>query len=46
MLDLSKQDGFKDLKGPSNAITILNYLNFSFSGLDLSNIKIKNTDLD
>ena len=46
MLDLSKQDGFKDLEGPSNAITILNYLSFSFSGLDLSNIKIKNADLD
>ena len=46
MLDLSKQDGFKDLEGPSNAITILNYLNFSFSGLDLSDIKIKNADLD
>ena len=46
MLDLSKQDGFKDLEGPSNVITILNYLNFSFSGLDLSNIKIKNADLD
>lgn len=46
ILDLSKEEKFKDLEASSNAATILNYLKFSFSGLDLSHIKIKNALLD
>ena len=45
-MNLSKQEGFKDLEGPSNAMTLLNAIGFTFSGLDLSNIKIQNVNLD
>ena len=45
-VNLSKQEGFKDLEGPSNAMTLLNAIGFTFSGLDLSNIKIQNANLD
>ena len=45
-MNLSKQEGFKDLEGPSNAITLLNSIGFTFSGLDLSNIKIENANLN
>ena len=39
-VNLSKQEGFKELEGPSNAMTLLNAIRYTFSGLDLSNIKI------
>ena len=45
-MNLSKQEGFKDLEGPSNAMTLLNAIGYSFSGLDLSNIKMENANLD
>ena len=34
------------MEGPSNAMTLLNAIGFTFSGLDLSNIKIQNANLD
>ena len=45
-MNLSKQEGFKDLEGPSNAMTLLNAIGYTLSGLDLSNIKIQNGNLD
>ena len=45
-MNLSKHEGFKDLEGPSNAMTLLNAIRYTFSGLDLSNIKIENANLD
>ena len=45
-MNLSKQEGFKELEGPSNAMTLLNAIGFTFSGLDLSNIKIQYANLD
>eukprot|EP00825_Cyclidium_porcatum_P038436 TRINITY_DN4462_c0_g1_i7.p1 TRINITY_DN4462_c0_g1~~TRINITY_DN4462_c0_g1_i7.p1 ORF type:complete len:376 (-),score=75.31 TRINITY_DN4462_c0_g1_i7:227-1354(-) len=46
VVNLSKQEGFKDLEGPSNAMSLLNSIGYSFSGQNLSNIKIQNANLD
>ena len=46
IINLSKIKDFYLLEASSNAMTILNFLNFSFAGMDLSYIKIKNAYLD
>ena len=46
IINLSKIKDFYLLEASSNAMTILNFMNFSFAGMDLSYIKIKNAYLD
>eukprot|EP00825_Cyclidium_porcatum_P041423 TRINITY_DN5435_c0_g1_i2.p1 TRINITY_DN5435_c0_g1~~TRINITY_DN5435_c0_g1_i2.p1 ORF type:complete len:698 (+),score=103.72 TRINITY_DN5435_c0_g1_i2:121-2214(+) len=46
ILDASKSKNFTNWAGSSNAITILNFLRFQFTELDLSYIKVKNAYLD
>eukprot|EP00825_Cyclidium_porcatum_P044586 TRINITY_DN6589_c0_g1_i1.p1 TRINITY_DN6589_c0_g1~~TRINITY_DN6589_c0_g1_i1.p1 ORF type:complete len:1211 (-),score=194.06 TRINITY_DN6589_c0_g1_i1:148-3780(-) len=46
VLNCSKREDFKDLYSSSNAFTLLNSLNYSFSNLDLSYIKVKNSNLE
>lgn len=41
ILAFSKSPAFKELRAASNAMTILNALRFSFSGLDLREIKVR-----
>lgn len=46
IIDLSKGPHFGCLEASSNAMTILNLMNFSFAGMDLSHTKIASAYLD
>lgn len=46
IVQCSKLDDFKEVKASSNALTVLNQLNYSFSGVDLSWIKAPYAFLD
>lgn len=46
VINMSRSDSFKDICASSNALTILNYMGFSFAGMNLSRIKARGSLLD